>query len=172
MRAIPLTKGLFAWVDEEDFDRIAIHSWHAYKHPHSKSFYAVRSVENPQNPACRTKVFMHREILGIPGFVDHKDLNGLNNTRENMRPATCGQNNRNIGKPRHGVTSQFKGVSWHPKAQKYQATIRLNRKNYYLGLFRDEADAAWAYDRAARNLFGAFARCNFPPPPAIYRSAA
>lgn len=166
----PLTKGLFALIDQEDLPKIQAWKWHISFRKRDHTMYAARSITLPDGR--RSKIMMHRVILETPGFIDHKDRNGLNNTRENLRPATPGQNNHNIGKPKHGVTSRYKGASWHPKAQKFQATIRLNGKNIYLGLFRDEADAAWAYDRAARQLFGRFAACNFPPPPAILRSAA
>lgn len=162
---VPLSQGLFALVDEADYPKISAHKWHAFRRRTDNTFYAARSI--PRDNGRRSKEFMHRVITGIPGFNDHKDGNGLNNTRANLRAATTAENCRNIRKPRHGVTSRYKGVCWHPKGQKFQATIRKDRKNHYLGLFKLEADAAWAYDRAARQMFGAFARCNFPPPPMV-----
>lgn len=172
VKEIPLTKGMVALVDEEDYARVAAFKWHASKRRRDKCWYATRSIPNPRMPGRRTKLFMHREILGCASDVDHRNGNGLINTRQNLRPATKGENNHNIGKPRHGVTSRYKGVCWHPGAQKFQATIRYLRKNYYLGLFKTETEAAWTYDREARLKFGAFARCNFPPPPMIVDGAA
>jgi hypothetical protein len=170
--AIPLSRGLFAYVSAEDFERVNQFKWFARWE--NRTFYALRDLPRLPGQRFRSKEKMHRFILGAkPGeLVDHQDGDGLNNTRGNIRLATTGENNRNIRKPAHGLTSQYKGVSWHPKAKKYQATIRFERENYYLGLFLDPADAAWAYDRAARRLHGAFACCNFPPPPAVIYGGA
>jgi hypothetical protein len=71
-----------------------------------------------------------------------------------------------MSKPRHGVTSRFKGVSWHKKAGKWRAVIALNRKHKHLGHFDNELDAARAYDAAARKQWGEFAKCNLGQPPA------
>ena len=165
----PISRGLFALVDEEDLPKIQGFKWHVYRKPRGKVTYAARSITLPAGN--RSKVYMHRAIMADAWMVDHRDGDGLNNTRANLRAAETAENNRNIGKPRHGVTSQFKGVCWHPKAGKYQATVRYNRKNIYLGLFVDERDAAWAYDREARRRFGSFARTNFPLPPMIIPGA-
>lgn len=170
-RLIPLSRGLFAVVSAQDFERVNRFKWNARLD--SGIWYAVREIPAVPGRRGRGRDRMHRFILGVAPWemVDHKDGNGLNNTRENLRKATSGENARNVRKPAHGVTSTFKGVSWHEKARKYQATVRFQRKNHYLGLFTDPAEAAWAYDREARKLHGAFARCNFPPPPMILEVA-
>lgn len=165
----PISNGLVALLDAEDLPKVQGFKWHAYRRRRDKTTYAARSITLPAGN--RSKVYMHRAILPGTISVDHRDGNGLNNTRANLRPANKSENNRNIGKPRHGVTSQFKGVCWHPKAGKYQATCRYNRKNIYIGLFVDEREAAWAYDREARRRFGSFARTNFPLPPMVIPEA-
>lgn len=161
---------MFVLVDEDDLPKIQPWKWQAYRHPQRKNWYAIRSIT--LGGGRRSKVFMHRQIMGECIAVDHRDGNGLNNTRANLRIASVGENNRNIGKPRHGVTSRFKGVSWHPKARKFQANVRYNYRNIYLGLFVDEVDAAWAYDREARARFGSFSRTNFPLPPMVIPEVA
>jgi hypothetical protein len=95
------------------------------------------------------------------GRFDHKDGNGLNNTRSNLRPCTQGQNNMNQRK-RKNATSRFKGVTWSAADEKWKACITANHVQHHLGYFCDEEEAARAYDKAARSLHGEFARLNFP----------
>ena len=93
--------------------------------------------------------------------IDHRDLNGLNNAWINLREANSSQNNANRGKLITN-TSGFKGVSWSKWANKYKAYIRINNKRKHLGYFKDLIKAAQAYDSAALQYFGEFARLNFP----------
>ncbi len=108
---------------------------------------------------------MHRFILGLCDGqrCDHKDNNGLNNQRSNLRIATAGQNQHNSGcrKYKGMRSSRFKGVHWAKNARKWLAQITANRKHYHLGLFENEEDAARAYDRKALELHGDFAKTNF-----------
>src|SRR5690606_29091416 len=91
--------------------------------------------------------------------IDHKDGNGLNNVRSNLRKATLAENNRNVRK-QYGTTSRFKGVCWHLRMSKWVARIHYNGTAYYLGSFDDEREAARVYDDWARQLHGEFARTN------------
>lgn len=90
----------------------------------------------------------------------HRDCDGLNNQRYNLRLATHLQNchNKAIG-PRN--TSGYKGVVWDKGCQKWRAQLHSNGKNYYLGLFVCKEAAARAYDAKAIELFGEFAHTNF-----------
>jgi hypothetical protein len=90
-------------------------------------------------------------------LVDHVDLNTLNNTRSNLRLATHSQNTQNQRK-RNNCTSPYKGVCWNKSVQKWQASIKLNGKNHYLGLFNDPTEAHKAYKEKSIELFGEFAR--------------
>ena len=105
---------------------------------------------------------MHRFILNAPKgqYVDHRDRNGLNNQKRNLRFCTQSQNMMNL-KSSTG-TSKYKGVSWNIKYKRWQSHIRLNYKLKNLGSYNSEIEAALAYDHAARELFGEFARLNFP----------
>lgn len=104
---------------------------------------------------------MHREIVASEGRfeVDHRDGDGLNNQRHNLRIATSSQNQGNQCKTQ-GRTSRFKGVSWAKRHGKWVAQIQVKRRSKNLGYFRREEEAAAAYDQAALRFFGEFARLN------------
>lgn len=102
---------------------------------------------------------MHQDVCGH-NFADHIDGNGLNNQRSNLRPSDRFQNAHNRGK--HAPTSSsYKGVSWHGQTGKWRARIMDHNRPVSLGLHPDEAVAALAYDIAAKERFGEFARLNF-----------
>lgn len=118
---------------------------------------------NQKVDRVQTVVFLHREIL-CPGSdvqVDHRNRNGLDNRRHNLRPTDQTHNNGNAIK-RAGCTSIFKGVAWDKRAGKWVAYINVEGRRTQIGLFWDEAEAARAYDRRAVEVFGAFARLNLP----------
>lgn len=157
-KAIPLTQGMSAIVDASDFALLSQFKWCAKTDWHT--WYAVRK-ERVSEGKFRL-VYMHRFILGVePGVqVDHCDGNGLNNIRANLRPVTSQQNNFNRAAKINNI-SGYKGVGWHKSSGKWQARIYLDGKPIYLGLFAAAEEAAIAYDTAARELHGEFARCNF-----------
>jgi hypothetical protein len=105
---------------------------------------------------------MHRQLLGLTDpseQVDHRNHDGLDNRRENLRPCTNQQNQHNQRK-RAGCTSRYKGVHWDFRNGSWRAAIKAEGRTIHLGRFQDEDDAARAYDDAARRLFGEFALTN------------
>jgi hypothetical protein len=151
---IPLTKGYVATVDAEALSLIGHVSWSASK-AHRK-VYALGWMNGK-------KVLMHRVILNPPHplVTDHKDHNGLNNTGGNLRACTRSENQRNR-RPSLTGTSEYLGVSWCKDRRRWRAQITTGGTTIKLGWFLNEIHAAGAYDTAAREHHGEFARLNFP----------
>jgi hypothetical protein len=150
-----LTQGKVAIVDAADMPLVAGRKWSALRAKNGRWYAKAK---------CRDRyLYLHRVIAGAPeGFdVDHRDHDGLNNRRENLRVATRAQNNANQRKTRG--RSRFKGVSpWEPDPRKWVAQITEAGKRRSLGLFPSEEAAARAYDEAAFAFYGDFAALNFP----------
>lgn len=164
MKLIPLTRGQFAIVDDEDYEWISKWNWQADKLTRKKRPPAYYARTHPTNSP---KLHMHRMILERMGFTnisqgDHRDGNSLNNRRENLRPASNAQNNANKVKL-PGFSSRFKGVSWDRARNKWSAELTVNDVHYHLGRFESEESAAKAYDAAALIRCGEFAKLNFQP---------
>lgn len=160
-RRIPLTKGQYAIVDPEDYERLAQHKWHASSE--RRTFYASRAVRGKDGKYHH--LGMHREVLPVAQglFVDHINHNGWDNRKANLRLATRTQNVRNsVKRTREGWVSQYKGIAWRSKSQLWEALICVNYDHIFLGSFRTEIEAARAYDRAALRYHGEFASLNFP----------
>jgi len=156
MVEIKLTQGQVALIDDEDYELISQHKWCAYKH--RKMFYASRSC---YINGLKTVIRMHRLIMNAPDGtqVDHINGNGLDNRKENLRLVSNHQNQWN----RHSISgkSKYKGIHWNKQSKKWQSQIKVYGKRIHLGYFREEIDAAVAYDKAAIKYFGEFAKPNF-----------
>ena len=161
MKEIPLSRGMVALVDDEDSEDLSRFKW--YAHPTHHTFYAARGIRLNGKHIIE---MMHRRILDVePGeLVDHKNHNGIDNRRENIRTCTVAENAKNRLK-RTSASSRFKGVCWDAINKKWKASIKLNKKLRHIGLFADEEDAARAYDREAVKTFGAFRCLNFQEEP-------
>jgi hypothetical protein len=162
MKQIPLTRGLFAIVDDEDFERVSQFKWQATG-DERRRYYATHGYY----VNGKTKhLYMHRFIMDEPAGmqVDHINGNSLDNRRCNLRVATRQQNrhnsrlNKNSGTGFTGVT-ELKGKQ--ARKSRFRAYIIHNNKNELIGHFACPIEAAKAYDRRARELRGEFARTNF-----------
>lgn len=151
---IPLSRGEFALVDEEDVPRLAKHKW---------SLAVRRDRKYAESRINGRNTMMHRFVLDAPPDmqVDHKNNDGLDNTRANLRLATHAANKHNTGAHRDSA-SRFKGVWWSRDVNKWRAQISVGRQRFGLGCFDLEEDAARAYDARAREFHGEFAKLNFP----------
>lgn len=151
VKKIELSQEFFALVDDEDFERVSQFNWHVRITKNAK--YAVTNMN-------KTTVQMHRFIMNCPKdkMVDHENRNGLDNRKSNLRICSRSENLMNSKKPSGLLTSKYKGVNRVGK--KWRAEIRKNRKGYYLGTFETEIEAAKAYNKKAKELFGEFAKLN------------
>lgn len=151
MRTIRLAPDVCAMVDDEDYDRVAYRLWR----PHVTEWttYAIRTV-----PGTRSNQYLHTLITGWQQ-TDHRDGDGLNNLRSNLREATQSQNLMNTRLRKDSQTG-YKGVSWDKERRLYQARIFVAGKRVFLGRFGDATCAAQAYDVAATQHFGEWAKTN------------
>jgi hypothetical protein len=157
MKAIPLSQGKFALVDDSDFEHLSQFQWSARQD--RNTWYAFRSQKKAGK---RGSVDMHRFIMGLqkgdPRRVDHIDGNGLNNQRSNLQICTHKENSYKFFRklPRSG----FRGVCWNRVSKKWQASLRHDGKKRCIGYFDDPAEAAKAYDAEVIRLRGPFAVTN------------
>lgn len=159
MKKIRLTRGYFAVVDDSDYPVLSQYNWYALKR--KRRVYAAREVRTGAGRKSRKCQYMHHMILAGVKRVDHRDGDSLNNRRLNLRPSTQLQNNQAFKLKPAGASSTYRGVTWNRHAGKWQAAITVNYKSIYLGIFRHQYDAAFAYDAAARHHFKDFASPNF-----------
>ena len=158
MREIILTKGYVAQVDDEDYEELNRYNWRALIGT-TGVVYAVHgtSIRFGDRKFGETQklVYMHQKILGAIR-VDHKDGNGLNNQRYNLRSCTQQQNCGNTKLSKRN-SSGFKGVTEKTKGR-WSAQIEVDRKQLHLGMFSSKEEAALVYQEAAEKYFGEFVR--------------
>lgn len=159
MKIIKLTQGERTLIDDEDYDKVIKHSWCVHKNPkkHTIKKYAKARI-NKRN------VYLHRFLLKPDSkiLIDHINRDGLDNRRKNLRLVTASQNSMNSTGRVHTRKSKYKGVSWIRRDEKWAAKIEINNKKIILGVFNSQIQAARVYDKKAKELFGQYARLNFP----------
>lgn len=161
MVPIAVVGGLVAFVDPEDVDLVTPYNWRP-RTIHGVT-YATAYVPESWQERRQRETFMHRLIMNAERgqTVDHRNGNGMLNTKANLRLVTPVQHSYNRAAHRSG-TSQYKGVSWHTRRGKWVVQIRYDGKHHFIGYFDDEVEAALAYDEAAKRGQGEYARLNFP----------
>jgi hypothetical protein len=156
MSVIPLTRNQVAIVDDEVYAELIRWKWHCSSHG-----YAVRT---PGGRKSREIIFMHRQIMKAPkgASVVFRDNNPLNCRKENLLvgdAATVQQKKKRLPAK---TSSKYKGVFRDKRRRSWFAQIKVAGKAKYLGSYKDEEQAAHAYDDAAKRFFGAHAHTNFP----------
>lgn len=142
-------------IDDEDFDLINNRIWNLRFD--KNTFYAISNAKYINGKRGKQTI-MHRLIMGADDYklIDHKDGNGLNNQKSNLRFATLSENARNYSTPKNNSTG-YKGVNF---ISKYRAYIVIDKRQKFLGYFKTAEEAALAYNEAAKRYFGEFAKLN------------
>ncbi|MGA2173235.1 MAG: HNH endonuclease [Sedimentisphaerales bacterium] len=159
-RRIYLGEGNWAILDKQDYYRLGNYKW--YVNGNGFKFYAFRNII--LGPGKTRMLSMHRDVMGFPKgmLVDHRNHDTLDNRRENLRLATHSQNTCNKQDKRKGCSSQYRGVSFDRKRKYWNVQVVREGEMVYFGRYKDEVEAAKAYDEAAKKYHGEFARLNFP----------
>lgn len=151
------------FVSDRDYPGLRHFKWRILVDGHGDGNLRYATTHVRRDGGGFRTVLMHVMILGAKeGLrIDHKNSNGLDNRRSNLRRATLEQNKQNGIKRKQG-TSRFKGVFGRPRVSgmAYYAYITVNHKRLHLGTFNTETDAARTYNAAARKYFGKFANLN------------
>lgn len=147
---IQLLHGRVMLISDVDLPRFERRPWHAI--PARSTFYGQAGDD--------TSVLAHRLVLNAPKgtVVDHKNRNGLDNRRKNLRLCTSSQNHANSPKQKNN-TSGYKGV-FRQRSGNWMARVTVDRAERYLGTYTDPWDAAQAYNQAALEAWGEFAYLN------------
>ncbi len=162
MKKISLTKNKVALIDDEDYEQLVKYNWCFTKGYAGRAIVIPNSYNRVTCPKGKSRpVLMHRQIMNPPkGMeIDHRDGNGLNNQRSNLRLCTHSQNLKNQIIPKNN-TSGYKGVRWNKPNKKWDSRIMLNGKSIHIGVFKNIQDAALAYNMKAKELFDEFAKIN------------
>lgn len=163
---VPLTRGYTAIVDAEDAEIVGRYSWTAAERPKGRTVYAYRSY---RKDGRHIFVMLHQQIVfgntppaGHVTQVDHRDRDGLNCRRRNLRVATRTQNGCNhAGSVRKRVGYRGVAIS-RSRCNPYRAYVAPGKKQIHLGLFPTAEAAGRAYDAKAQEIYGEFAYLNFP----------
>lgn len=152
-------RGKYAIIDDDDFNKVKNYKWYYYESKYGTGYAITHTYINN----IKTTIRMHRIILNASQgeLVDHKNHDGLDNRKNNLRLCNHLENNRNRKLSYNSKHSIYKGV--HPTCNKtWTSTIIVNKEKMRIGIFRTEVEAAHAYDYYAIKYFGKFAALNFP----------
>lgn len=139
-------------IDDEDYELVSKYNWRYFKG------YIIDSTTEKNKIIKLHRLLMNTNDSNI--FVDHIDMNPLNNMKSNLRLATRAQNAMNRNKFSGNMTSKYKGVRYLKPNGYYQVRITVNKKTITIGHFSNEIAGANAYNYYAKIYHGEYARLN------------
>ena len=143
-------------IDSDDYDIIKVYYWRIAKKPNRDKYYIKTNINSKKH------LFLHRLIMNLYDTnleIDHIDNNTLNNKKENLRICNRTENMHNRIKYVNNK-SGYKGVYFSKVLKKWHSRIQNNKEHIHLGYFNDIKDAAIAYNKAAVEYHGEYARLN------------
>lgn len=155
----------FTIIDEEDFPVLREYKWHLFSSRYGKKYIARGQRIGPRKENKTKAILLHRVIMNPPEdkCIDHINGNPLDNRKENLRICEMKENTRNRKKS-NNCSSRYLGVNKRSDGKMWEAGIRFNGVRTYLGSFKSEEEAALAYNKKAKELFGVFANLNIIKP--------
>lgn len=152
-------------IDDEDAERVSRYTWYV-SYVRRKGKFSLKYVRTNirKDNGKQTALYLHRFVLQHKKInekdeIDHIDNNRLNNKKSNLRVCSRSENACNCYISAYNTTG-FKGVSWKKSHNKYEVQIMFHRKAHWIGLFCTKEEAARAYNEAAKQLHGEFAKLN------------
>lgn len=144
-------------VDPEDLAILSKHKWSLIRP--KNIIYAVRRSKINEELPYRTLIFMHRFIMhpDSNSIIDHKNGNGLDNRKLNLRVCSYSENLANVGKSIKKSSSIFKGVSFCSRRKNWMAQIMHHGKSVFVGRYKTESEAAINWNKKAKEINGEFA---------------
>ena len=164
MKEIKLTQGKVAFVDDEDYEMLVNYGkWHALRY--NKAYYATTNINviKPDGSNGRKLIKMHRLLTNATNpkiYVDHRDRNGLNNQKSNLRLVSNLSENAVNRTKRTGTTSIYTGVYWLSSRKRWTVQVRYKGVTYKKSGFKNEDDAALHYNDIASSIYGSFVNLN------------
>lgn len=155
---VPLSRGKVALIDPEDAARVLRHRWTASYGKAGWKAYFSHSINGKTH-----SVYLHQLVMGHRKglMIDHRNGNGLDCRKRNLRFCTNSQNSQNRRRKKNNQTG-YKGIFLIKETGMWVAEIVVNGVRHRLGRYRSSEEAAHVYDDAARRLHGDFAALNFP----------
>ena len=152
---LPLTRGTSALVDEIDVAAVLGIAWHAHDGGSGRVYARSGFISGQQRVYLNRLIWVRMSGSSAPD-VDHRDGDGLNCRRGNLRSATRSQNAQN-SRAHKDSTSGLKGVR-KTRGGRWSARVFVDDKEVHIGTFDTASDAHAAYAGRAAEVFGEFAR--------------
>ena len=155
-------ESLWTTIDLEDLDRVTNfpYTWFAKLNKSIGRYYVYASEYHPETKRCKP-IFLHQFIMKANGkIVDHKNNDGLDNRKSNLRMATDKNNSTNRRSKNKNNTSGYRNVSWSERYGKWIVQMQVNKKNTILGKFDDVHEAGKFAEEMRQKYYGEYAGKN------------